>query len=290
MLPCPTGPRLLPLLPLLALAGAVNLTGLCESEMNAVKDLLQVSCEGKGLSSVPQGLPPDTGLLLLASNCLARVSMASFQHLKNLTELDLSNNSLVALQTGAPLPCLQQLALSHNALERLPALEGLPGLVRLALGHNALSQLPEGAFRGLATLQELELQGNRLRRLPPGAFQGLAKLKDLDLSDNLLEELPGKLLAGLAGLEILRLERNQLRALPRGFFPRDLILIYAYLEGNPWLCDCQLEYLRDWIVENELSIYTRQPGETKEITENDPESVRCQAPPKEKGGPVMLFQ
>ncbi|KAJ6654913.1 hypothetical protein lerEdw1_006384 [Lerista edwardsae] len=292
MLPRSTArPRLvLALLALWARAEAAPLPDLCEQEVNKIKDLLQVSCVGKGLAAVPVGLPPGTGILLLSSNRLERVSLAVFQGLANLTDLDLANNSLAAVESAStPLPALQQLSLAHNALGSLPALPGLPRLQRLALGHNALAQLPEGGFRALRRLQDLELQGNRLRRLLPGTFAGLEDLRDLDLSDNALEELPRALLAGLGALQILRLERNRLRAVPEGFF-QDNGFAYVYLSGNPWRCDCRLQYLRDWIVENELSVYTRVQGPGRETTEPDPESVACQAPPGQKGRPVMHFQ
>ncbi|XP_070810773.1 platelet glycoprotein Ib alpha chain [Pituophis catenifer annectens] len=264
----------------------------CNSEMNKIKDLLEVSCVDKGLTSIPSGLPSDTGILLLASNQLAKVALASFQHLPQLSDLDLSNNSLKALETGATLPKLKQLLLSHNGLESLPAFPGLPSLTHLALGHNQLSQLPEGGFRDLGQLQDLELQGNRLQNLPGGAFKGLRMLKDLDLSDNCLEALPPELLAELPKLEILRLERNRLERVPDGFFS-GTEYGYIYLVENPWLCDCRLDYLRKWINDNEFFVYTRitvQDGLDKEVTENEPHKVLCQAPPKEKGQAVMSFK
>ncbi|XP_063159002.1 platelet glycoprotein Ib alpha chain [Candoia aspera] len=277
-----------------AVAAAMPPPEHCESEMNKIKDLLQVSCVGKGLTIIPTGLPKDTGILLLSSNRLAQVTTAFFQHLQQLSELDLSNNSLEALDTSTPLPNLQQLLLSHNGLESLPAFPGLPSLKRLALGHNNISQLPKGGFRGLGQLRDLELQGNRLQSLPSGAFQGLRELRDLDLSENLLEALPPDLLAELPNLEILRLERNRLRHVPDGFFSEEALYAYVYLAENPWRCDCQLVYLRDWILENEISVYTRtsvqEQGSEKVVTENEPGSVQCHEPPKEKGQPVMHFQ
>ncbi|XP_042329868.1 platelet glycoprotein Ib alpha chain [Sceloporus undulatus] len=272
-------------------ARATEAPELCEVEMNKIKDLLQVSCVEKGLAGLPAGLPTATGLLLLGSNRLGpRLSLAAFQPLAQLSELDLSNNSLSTLETGAPLPHLQQLALSHNALDSLPDFQGLPALTRLALGHNALTQLQEGAFRALGGLQDLQLQGNQLRRLPSGAFQGLQDLQDLDLSDNHLEALPWDLLAGLKALEILRLERNRLQTVPDGFFPEENTFVYVYLAENPWSCNCRLAYLQAWILDHDYSIYTRVQVAEKEVTENDPQSVKCQAPPKEKGRPVMLFK
>ncbi|XP_070585842.1 platelet glycoprotein Ib alpha chain [Erythrolamprus reginae] len=284
---------LAPLLLLAAVVSAMLPPEQCKSEMNKIRDLLEVSCVEAGLTSIPGELPNETGILLLASNRLVKVALASFQHMPQLTVLDLSNNSLKTLETGATLPKLEHLYLSHNGLESLTSIQGLPSLKCLALGHNQLSQVSEGAFQELGQLEDLELQGNRLHGLPGAAFEGLKKLNDLDLSDNRLEELPQKLLAMVPRLKILRLERNRLERVPDGFFSGEEYG-YIYLVGNPWVCDCRLDYLRKWINENEIYVYTRvtvqKGGVDEEITEQEPHKVLCHAPAQEKGKAVMNFQ
>ncbi|XP_065259538.1 platelet glycoprotein Ib alpha chain-like [Emys orbicularis] len=284
---CPTSPHLA-LLALLSVAGAVGPGEPCPSEMNLIKDRLRVNCSGKGLSVVPLALPRNTGILLLSSNRLASVSTASFQHLPELAELDLSGNGLGALHTGPPLPLLQELVLSHNALGVLPTLQGLPALTHLALAHNNISGLLPGAFRDVQLLKDLNLRGNQLRTLPEEAFEGLAMLKDLDLSDNALEELPQGLLAGLK-LDKLWLSGNQLRTLPSNFFPKEPIA-YVYLAGNPWRCDCGLAYLRGWIADNDFSIYIQEQRSDGVLTENDPQSPVCDEPLRHHGSPVLEFK
>ncbi|KAM7163183.1 uncharacterized protein RBU57_009009 isoform 1-T1 [Macrochelys suwanniensis] len=287
-MPCPTSPHLA-LLALLSVAGSVGPGEPCPSEMNLIKNRLQVNCSGQGLSVVPLALPRKTGILLLSTNRLASVSTASFQHLPELAELDLSGNGLGVLHTGSPLPLLQELVLSHNALGVLPTLQGLPALTRLALAHNNISGLVPGAFRAVGKLKELNLRGNQLQTLPEEAFEGLAGLKDLDLSDNALDELPQGLLAGLE-LETLRLSGNQLRTLPSGFFPEGHVFAYVFLAGNPWRCDCGLAYLRRWIEDNDNSIYMQEQRSDGLLIENDPRSPVCDAPLRHRGSPVIDLQ
>ncbi|KAM9369132.1 platelet glycoprotein Ib alpha chain [Phaethornis superciliosus] len=262
----------------------------CPSEMNKVKDLLEVNCTGQGLSSVPLDLPEDTGILLLSTNRLSSLSTASFLPLTQLQDLDLSDNRMVALQTGARLPSLKELLLSHNVLGSLPTLRGLPELTRLSVAHNNLSTLAPGAFRAVPRLQDLDLRGNQLRRLPQDVFAGLRALKDLDLSDNLLEELPRELLQDLQKLETLWLSGNRLQSLPTDFFPEGHFFAYVFLTENPWDCNCNLRYLRTWIQRNADSVYQPERGLEKTKVEVAPEKVVCHSPPEHWQKPIIKFK
>lgn len=250
----------------------------CVSEMNKVKDLLEVNCTGQALSAVPSDLPTDTGILLLSDNRLESLSTTAFQPLSQLQDIDLTNNGLVALHTGAVLTSLKELTLSHNALVALPILEGLPGLTHLAVAHNSLETLASGAFRTVPQLQNLDLRGNKLQRLSQEAFAGLKALRELDLSDNLLKELPKGLLQDLQKLETLWLSGNKLKTLPTDFFPKGRFFMYVFLTENPWHCDCDLHYLQTWIQKNADIVYHPERGLAETKVEVAPEKVLCDSP------------
>ncbi|XP_010285334.1 PREDICTED: platelet glycoprotein Ib alpha chain [Phaethon lepturus] len=275
---------------LLPPAGASDAGQPCLLEMNKIKDLLEVNCTGQALSTVPPGLPADTGILLLNTNHLVSVSTAAFRPLTQLQDLDLANNGLAVLHTGPPLPSLRELILSRNALGALPALQGLPALTHLAVAHNSLATLAPWAFRSVPRLQDLDLRGNRLRTLPQEAFAGLRELKYLDLSDNLLEELPKELLQDLQNLETFWLSGNHLRTLPTDFFPEGHFFAYVFLTENPWHCDCDLRYLRAWIYQNEDSVYQPERGLEKTKVEVAPEKVLCHSPPEHWRKPIIHFK
>lgn len=281
---------LLALLALLPASGTADPGQPCPSEMNKVKDLLELNCTEQGLSTVPPHLPKDMGILLLSANRLTTVSMATFLPFRQLQDLDLSYNGLVALHTGALLPSLRELILSHNALEALPTLQGLPALTLLAVANNSLATLAPTAFLNVQRLQDLDLRGNKLRTLPHEVFAGLRELKDLDLSDNLLEELPKELLQDLENLETLWLSGNRLQTLPTDFFPEGHLFGYVFLTENPWHCDCDLRYLRSWIWENNETVYHPERSVEKTKVQVAPEKVLCHSPPREQQKPIIYFK
>ncbi|XP_063261022.1 platelet glycoprotein Ib alpha chain-like isoform X2 [Prinia subflava] len=263
---------------------------LCTSEMNKVKDLLEVNCTGQALSTVPPDLPADTGILLLSDNRLESLSTTAFLLLTHLEDIDLTNNGLVALHTGALLPSLKELTLSHNALAALPALQGLPALTHLAVAHNSLETLAPGAFRTVPQLQNLDLRGNKMQQLPQEAFAGLRALRELDLSDNLLKELPKELLQDLQKLETLWLSGNQLRTLPTDFFPKGRLFMYVFLTENPWHCNCDLHYLQTWIQKNADIVYQPERGLEETKVEVAPEKVLCHSPAEHRQKPIIHFK
>lgn len=262
----------------------------CPSEMNKVKDLLEVNCTGQALRAVPPDLPADTGILLLSDNCLESLSTTAFLPFAQLQDIELANNGLVALHTGALLPSLKELTLSHNALGALPVLEGLPALTRLAVAHNNLETLAPRAFWSVPQLQDLDLRGNKMQQLPWEAFAGLRALKELDLSDNLLKELPKELLQDLQMLETLWLSGNQLHTLPTGFFPKGRLFMYVFLTENPWHCDCDLHYLQTWIQQNADVVYQPERGLEETKVEVAPEKVLCHSPAEHRQKPVIHFK
>nr|XP_009943827.1 PREDICTED: platelet glycoprotein Ib alpha chain [Opisthocomus hoazin] len=210
---------------------------------------------------------------------------------KDLLEANCSGQALSAVPPDLPADTgILLLNANRNALGALPALQGLPKLTRLAVAHNSLDTLAPGAFRAVPGLQDLDLRGNRLRTLPQEAFAGLEALKDLDLSDNLLEELPKELLQDLGKLETFWLSGNRLRTLPTGFFPEGHFFAYVFLTENPWHCDCDLLYLRKWILQNSDSVYQPERGLEKTKVEVAPEKVVCHSPPEHLLRPIINFK
>ncbi|KAF1514036.1 Type III endosome membrane protein TEMP, partial [Eudyptes sclateri] len=146
----------------------------------------------------------------------------------NITSLDLSFNSLVVPRHGTLLthfPSLRSLNLSSNALLALsPAVFSNLGALRLLdLSSCSIAYLHMDAFKGLGNLHTLLLRNNSLQELEVPFFLPLKALFHLDLQHN-----------ALVSVDTLSLQLME--AVPQ-----------VQLEGNPWVCDCTVHPLQQWL-------------------------------------------
>ncbi|RZB57035.1 Plant intracellular Ras-group-related LRR protein 5 isoform B [Glycine soja] len=137
----------------------------------------------------------------------------SIGKLSDVTEMDLSENRLMALPTTiVGLKALTKLDLHSNQLINLPHSFGeLINLVDLDLHANKLKSLP-ATFGNLTNLTDLDLSSNGFTDLPE-TIGNLSSLKRLNVETNELEELPYTI-GNCSSLSVLKLDLNQLKALP----------------------------------------------------------------------------
>ena len=107
--------------------------------------------------------------------------------------------------------------------------------MRLNLSGNLLSVIRKESFRELNHLQYLDLSYCNLEILESGAFNGLADLKLLRLNNNLLSKLLSQ-------------------SLPLNSHINELTL-----HDNPWICDCGLKFLLDWLSRFEQKVIQMEP-------------------------------
>ncbi|XP_026842293.1 toll-like receptor 7 [Drosophila persimilis] len=166
----------------------------------------------------------------------------SLNGLKQLTELDMSDNNLRALPAGflCPVGNLQALNLTHNRIRTAEQLgfadmncSGGSELQLLDASHNELRSITESwGISRLRRLQHLNLQHNNISELSGEALAGLASLRIVNLSNNHLETLPEGLFAGSKELREIHLQHNELYELPKGLFHRLEQLLVVDLSGN----------------------------------------------------------
>ncbi|KFQ08522.1 Leucine-rich repeat neuronal protein 2, partial [Haliaeetus albicilla] len=190
------------------------------------REAATVDCNDLFISAVPEDLPEGTQTLLLQSNNIARLEQSELDYLRNLSELDLSQNSFSDVWDFG--------------------LKSMPQLLSLHLEENQLSELPDGSFPGLGNLQELYLNPKQLRRIAPRAFSGLGSLLRLHLNSNLLRTVDSRWVQMLPSLEILMIGGNRVDAiLDMNFRPlsnlRSLVLAGMNLRE---ISDYALEGLR----------------------------------------------
>ncbi|CAN2390300.1 fibrinolysis [Pristimantis euphronides] len=234
----------------------------CFSEKNLSKNKEETSCINLGLSILPlTDIPKNTAILILSFNNFKSLSTSSFKGFKDLTELEVPDNGMTSFEIDLPLN-LEELNLANNTLKKLPEVSQLSSLITLQLSNNRISTLPENSFKGLKKMTRLELQHNRIDTLNEEVFDDLVSLIYLDLSYNQLWLLPDHLLSNTPYLEILYLSGNRLTHIPDDFF-RDLELSFAYLDKNPWICNCALQYFKTWLEEKDQVHEFTKDGPTK---------------------------
>lgn len=104
-------------------------------------------------------------------------------HLRDITELNLSDSGIASLSVGdfGGLHRLETLDLSGNSLTTLPAglFDELFLLGSLYLDDNQLTTMPANIFDKLFLLEELTLHDNAMDELPEGMFGDLSRFKGL---------------------------------------------------------------------------------------------------------------
>ncbi|KAL8607247.1 hypothetical protein ACOMHN_047578 [Nucella lapillus] len=213
------------------------------------------NCSGRGLERVPWGLHHNLDTLDLCRNSFSSLEPNAFKGYSNLRVLKLCHNALRALHRHslAKLTRLHSLDLSNNLFTAVPTevLNTLPSLLRLDLSGNNLVSVPDEAFIGLRNLKVLDLSANRITDIAPNALLGLPNLQVL----------------------VLKLENNALRWLAPSLFqhlPDKMLQVHLY--HNPWLCDCKVRHMRQWMANGTSGLW-QHPGYT----------VRCEGPSISRG-------
>ncbi|RMD39864.1 hypothetical protein DV735_g5256, partial [Chaetothyriales sp. CBS 134920] len=189
-----------------------RLTGNIELPSSSVSKLLRLNLSGNSIDALI--LDPDTPSPLtsldVSNNQLADLPweiLASF----DLVQLNASANRLVTVVVSPLLrdafTSLKEIDLSRNSIEAIEPELRLPSVQSFAVNSNRLDSLPDiSSWQNLVTLQAAE---NNLSEIPPG-LMALTSVKSVDLSLNNIKTLDPRI-SKLKTLTSLQLTGNPLR-------------------------------------------------------------------------------
>lgn len=265
-------------------AAAVRVRGLADCPQACACSVVMgknlTVCQERGLTSIPASISDRTNFLDLSGNSIEIVednqffemrlysleSIAldssgvkvvkknAFVGLKWLKELDLSNNSIVAIDPFifSDNKVLEMVNFSGNPIQKLDSFQftALPNLKSLDFRNCALRTVEDEAFSNLLFLETLNLKNNQLTTLPKGVFTWLRNLKTLDLHDN-----PWRCDCDVQNLAILLLIRR--------LYTHDLTCTYEFdNKSNLWQnmetvnVDC-IPTIENSVKENLMSVSKR---------------------------------
>uniref|UniRef100_A0A087XJA8 Si:dkey-32e6.6 n=2 Tax=Poecilia formosa TaxID=48698 RepID=A0A087XJA8_POEFO len=169
----------------------------------------EMSCRAVGMTHLPVFQNLEVTKLDLGENNIRIITPQSLFGLRNLHELDLSQNQLddesFSQNCLLNLTLLRKLNLDDNQIIRIPALPA--SLEELKINKNKLTVLTDHCFQGVKNLLKLELRMNTLYEgsVSPAAFRPLQKLLELQLDNNRFRSLP----LGLpSSLQVLKMNGN----------------------------------------------------------------------------------
>ncbi|XP_047410336.1 leucine-rich repeat, immunoglobulin-like domain and transmembrane domain-containing protein 2 [Sciurus carolinensis] len=159
---------------------------------------------------------------------------------------------------------LKQVRIENSPIFELPQgpFVNMSTLEYLWLNFNNITVIHLGALEHLPELRELRLQGNKLRSVPWTAFHATPFLRVLDLKHNRIDILPELALQFLANLTYLDLSSNRLTVVSKSVFlnwpayqsrqqpgcgAKILSSMVLALDNNPWVCDCRLRGLVQFV-------------------------------------------
>ncbi|XP_041918586.1 slit homolog 2 protein-like [Alosa sapidissima] len=149
---------------------------------------------------------------------------------------------------------IMEIRLEQNLIKSIPAGAFSPykKLKRIDLSKNQISDIAEDAFTGLRSLTSLVLYGNKIAEIPKGLFDGLVSLQLLLLNANKIQCLRVNTFKDLQSLNLLSLYDNKLQTISKGLFTPLRSIKTLHLAQNPFMCDCHLKWLADYLFENPI--------------------------------------
>ncbi|XP_072487031.1 slit homolog 3 protein isoform X1 [Notamacropus eugenii] len=147
-----------------------------------------------------------------------------------------------------------EIRLEQNSIKAIPAgaFTQYKKLKRIDISKNQISDVAPDAFQGLKSLTSLVLYGNKITEIAKGLFDGLVSLQLLLLNANKINCLRVNTFQDLHNLHLLSLYDNKLQTISKGLFAPLQSIQTLHLAQNPFVCDCHLKWLADYLQDNPI--------------------------------------
>ncbi|CAG7734580.1 unnamed protein product [Allacma fusca] len=250
-----------------------------DSSLMGLEQLYGLRLAGNLIPEIQKGFcshTPKLRALNLASNLIQKIFAPSFGACPELRVLRLDSNKLEVFEPALQLelPNLLWLNVSGNGLRWLDYASLPRQLEWLDVSRNLLGNLKDDFRRStLPRLRVLDLSFNNLTELDPLSVpMGLEVIK---AGFNRIQKVAGDTFGGVGRLRRVELQGNQLSKLDLKALRLPIIapenlnkspLVELFLAGNPFLCDCDMEWLTRV---NQLSSF-------RSMTVVDMDEIQCE--------------
>ncbi|XP_062826545.1 slit homolog 3 protein isoform X3 [Anolis carolinensis] len=167
--------------------------------------------------------------------------------------VDCRGKGLTEIPANLP-ESIVEIRLEQNSIKSIPpgAFSQYKKLKRIDISKNQISDIASDAFHGLKSLTSLVLYGNKITEIPKGLFDGLVSLQLLLLNANKINCLRVNTFQDLHNLNLLSLYDNKLQTISKGLFVPLQSIQTLHLAQNPFVCDCHLKWLADYLQDNPI--------------------------------------